>query len=210
MLGGGYRSGTCILVSGQSGTGKTTLASTFARSACENGDKVLFVSFEESSDSLLAGMRNVGIDLQPALRDGTLLIRSVMPESRGIEEHLYHKAKAIESFQPDHLVVDAISACKRIAGHQAAFDFIIRLTHLCRRKGITALLVNQINRTHEAGVISGIGISSVIDTVVTLQYKDVDSETIRLMQVRKSRGSRHSSRYHTYFISDGGLNIELA
>ncbi|MCP5085913.1 MAG: AAA family ATPase, partial [Rhodobacteraceae bacterium] len=34
MLGGGYQRGTCILISGTAGTGKTTIACTFARAAC--------------------------------------------------------------------------------------------------------------------------------------------------------------------------------
>ena len=208
ILGGGYLKGTCILISGASGTGKTCLCGTFARSACEGGHKVLYVNFEESMDGMLAGMRSLGIDLGPAMHACSLWVKPSMPESKGIEEHFYDKITAIRSFQPDHMVVDAASACKRIAGEKASFDFIMRLVHFCKKRGITVVLINQSSNTEADHEISGIGISSVVDTIILLHYKDVGNETRRILQVIKSRGSKHSKRRHTYTLTDDGLRFE--
>lgn len=205
ILGGGYQTGSCILISGATGTGKTSIASTLAQSACENGQKVLYVNFEESRDGMLAGMRSLGIDLRPALQNSSLQVTSVMPESRGTEEHLYDKVTAINSFRPDHIVVDAISACERIAGKRASFDFIMRLIHFCKKKGITVILINQARDTpHE---ISGIGISSIIDTIITLNYTVTGNETGRILQIIKSRGAKHSNRHHNYLLTGTGIQF---
>src|ERR1051325_3429363 len=48
MLNGGFRRASCILIAGPSGTGKTTLASAFARAASKRQEKVLFLHFEQS------------------------------------------------------------------------------------------------------------------------------------------------------------------
>jgi circadian clock protein KaiC len=208
ILGGGYRKGTCILISGASGTGKTSIAATFARSACEGGHKVLYVNFEESASGMVAGMRSLGIDLGPAMRDCSLWVKPSMPESRGIEEHLYDKITAIKSFQSDHVVVDAISACKRIAGEKASFDFIMRFVHFCKKRGITTILINQSRNSEEAHEISGIGISSVVDTIISLNYQEAGNETRRILQVIKSRGSKHSNRRHIYALTDDGIRFE--
>jgi circadian clock protein KaiC len=208
ILGGGYRKGTCILISGASGTGKTSIAATFARSACEGGHKVLYVNFEESASGMVAGMRSLGIDLGPAMRDCSLWVKPSMPESRGIEEHLYDKITAIKSFQSDHVVVDAISACKRIAGEKASFDFIMRFVHFCKKRGITTILINQSRNSEEAHEISGIGISSVVDTIISLNYQEAGNETRRILQVIKSRGSKHSKRRHIYALTDDGIRFE--
>jgi circadian clock protein KaiC len=207
ILGGGYQGGSCILISGATGTGKTSIASSFARCACENGQKVLYISFEESPDGLIAGMRSIGIDLRPFIESASLRIMSVMPESKGIEEHLYDKITTIKSFQPQHLVVDAISACERIAGKKASFDFIMRLVHFCKKKGITAVLINQGKSAGQEGQVSGIGISSIIDSIITLRYKDTGNETHRVLQIKKSRGSKHSNRYHNYLLTDNGIQF---
>lgn len=49
MLGGeGFFRGSSILISGTAGSGKTTMAASFANAACQRGERCLFVGFEES------------------------------------------------------------------------------------------------------------------------------------------------------------------
>ena len=208
ILGGGYQRGRCILITGATGTGKTAVASTFTRSACGEGQKVLYVNYEECSDGMVAGMLSLGIDLRPAINDSALEVIPMMPESMGIEEHLFRINSAIRHFNPHHLVVDAISANKRIAGEEAAFDFLIRLVGVCKKKGITVLLINQATRLSEHHEISGMGISSLIDTIITLQYKDMGNEVGRNLLVMKSRGTKHSNKYHSYCLTDQGIQID--
>ena len=208
VLGGGYLRGSCILISGATGVGKTSIASSFVFSACEISQKALYISFEESPDSLVEGMISVGIDLRAAIQKGSLRILSVMPESRGIEEHLFKIMTAIQNFQPEHIVVDAISACERIAGESAAFDYIVRLIHFCKKKGITIMLINQAINTNQYE-ISGVGISSIIDTVIVLNYKLVENATIRILQVLKSRGSKHSNRLHKLSLTGNGIQLDM-
>ena len=58
VLGGGYRRGSATLIAGSSGTGKTTMAITFVKAACDRGQKVLYLSFEESEAAIVcAGQR---------------------------------------------------------------------------------------------------------------------------------------------------------
>jgi circadian clock protein KaiC len=208
ILGGGYLTGTCILIVGATGTGKTSLACTFARSACQKGQKVLYINNEESPKSMAAGMLSMGIDLRPAIKDSTLQIMSVMPESIGIEEQLFTILTTVRRSKPHHVVLDAISACKRIGGEKAAFDLLMRLIDVCKKMGITIILVNQSKSFSEDHEISGIGISSIIDTVITLRLRDEGNEMRRILLVWKSRGNRHSIKYHDFFLTDQGIQID--
>ncbi|MEJ2658252.1 MAG: ATPase domain-containing protein [Desulfobacterales bacterium] len=208
IIGGGYQKGTCILISGLTGTGKTSMGCTFACSASREGDKVLYVTYEESRDGIAAGMLSLGIDLRPGIEEGVLEIMAVMPESMGVEEHLFVIKRAIRRFKPQHLVVDAISALKRIAGEAAAFDFLIRIVDVCKKNGLTVILINQARGSSEDHEFSGIGISSVIDTVITLHRRDMGNEVSRVLLVRKSRGSNHSNKYHDFSLTDRGIQIE--
>jgi len=207
-LGGGYQRGTCILISGATGTGKTAIASTFAASATGEGQKILYVNFEESSEGLITGMRSLGIDLSSAIKGSALQIISIMPESRGIEEHFFHIIRAVGRFNPQHLALDAISAIKRIAGEDAAFDFLVRIVAYCKNKGITVLLINQAMTLSGHHEISGIGISSIIDTIILLDYKDERDELRRSLLVMKSRRARHSNKHHDFYLTDRGIQID--
>ncbi len=206
MLGGGYRRASCILLAGTSGTGKTTLACTFVQSACPRGEKVLYLNFEESEEAMVAGMRSAGIDLRAALRSKRLMVQTALPETMGSDSHLLRAIEAIDAFRPDHVILDAISACVRMGSKQAAFDYLMRLVSVVKERGITCILTNQVNglmgRDEE---LSGIGFSSVVDAVIQLRFVEADQEISRQILVIKSRGSAHSHRRHPFLITDQGI-----
>jgi circadian clock protein KaiC len=104
-LGGGYRHGAAIVLSGNSGIGKTTFAATFAACCCNAGQKVLFVSFEESSHAIINSMISAGIDLKTAAGRGKLQFHIALPETLGPEEHLFallQKNCPVQTRPPGH------------------------------------------------------------------------------------------------------------
>ena len=211
VLGGGYRRGSSILISGPSGSGKTTLAFMFSEAAANRGERVLYLSFEQSEQALVSEMKSVGYDLESLIKDGELRISSFMPESAGMEEHLYRIIQQIEEFQPEHLVLDAISATHRIGSEQAATDFLVRLYFYAKTRGITCIFTNQtFVPMSEDLKISGLGISSLVDTAIVLSYFREQEQIGRKLLVLKSRGTNHSRKYHEFFITDNGISISDA
>jgi circadian clock protein KaiC len=204
-LGGGYRRNACVLIAGASGTGKTTLATTFVAAASARGERVLYISYEESPAALQKAVLNAGVDLQPAIDAGNLKLVCRLPESMGSDEHLFDNLVVLNSFKPDHVVVDAISACHRMGSGKAAFDYCIRLSNACKGRGITCLFINQLRNSTSFEELSGLGFSSLVDAVIQLQLELVDDELQRSLLILKARGCRHSHRRHDFQISDDGI-----
>jgi len=208
VLGGGYRRGSSILIAGSSGTGKTTVANTFVKAACDRGEKVLFLGFEESEEAMVASMLSPGIDLHPAIKKGLLKVTTAMPEAFGTEKHLIRTFEMIDAFKPDHVVVDAMSAFERMGSDRAAFEFAMRLSNRCKDKGITLIMTKQTSGgTDDRIAISGIGISSLIDSLLWLRFVEEGNRLKRKLLVIKSRGSKHSSHYHDLRITDHGIEV---
>lgn len=208
MLDGGYRRASCILVSGTSGTGKTTLACTFVQAACRRNEKVLYLSFEESSEAIVTAMRSAGMDLGPLIRGQRLLVQTGLPEAMGSDDHLIRALDAIDSFKPDHVALDAVSACIRMGSEQAAFDYLMRLVSIIKERGITCILTNQIiGLANSDKELSGIGFSSVVDAVIQLRFVETDLEIIRQILIIKSRGSAHSQWRESFTITDRGIQF---
>jgi circadian clock protein KaiC len=207
VLAGGYKRGTSILLAGTAGAGKTTLACVFTRAACLRGERVLYLNFEESAESMVSNMLSPGLTLQPLIKTGSLAVRSYLPEAMGVEEHLFHALKDLDEFQPKHVVVDAISACKRMGSEQAAFEYLMRLLNVCKERGITCIYINQTSGLDIAQEISGIGVSSIIDTIILLRQLPIGGAMTRQLIVMKSRGSKHSEQFHEFRITDRGIDL---
>ena len=207
LLDGGLYRASCTLIAGEPGTGKTLLTTTIIQEACRRGEKAVYVSFEESDQAIINNVRSAGINLEPYVKSGRLHFITAMPEATGAEEHLLNLMEAVEKVKPQHVVIDAISACARMGGTQAAYEYLMRALNLLKEKGITIILVNQTSGSREQLELSGIGISSMIDTVIFLSYVHGEGETNRTIQVLKSRGSAHSNQVRECLITDDGIEI---
>jgi circadian clock protein KaiC len=208
MLDGGYRRASCVLVTGTSGTGKTTLASTFVQAACRRGERALYLSFEESREAMVTAMLSAGIDLRPALRARKLMVQTGLPEAMGSDDHLIRALEAIDTFKPNHVTLDAVSACVRMGSEQAAFDYLMRLVSILKERGISCIMTNQTTGVEGSEEeLSGIGFSSVVDAVIQLRFVETDQEIDRQMLIVKSRGSSHSNRRRPFAITSRGIEF---
>lgn len=212
LLGGGFRTGASIVIAGSSGTGKTTLVSSIAAASSKREEKVLYVSFEESQEAIVNTMLNSGIDLRPAIAANKLIFINAFPEAHGVEEHLFKISSAIQSFDPDIFIMESISATNRIGSEQAAFDLLVRLINMCKEKQFTSIFTNQTRSDPSLAFmnqdnISGIGISSLIDSLILLEQSWKKNNHKRHLLIIKSRASRHSHQYHTFKITNQGIII---
>lgn len=90
---------------------------------------------------------------------------------------------------------------------KAAFDYCMRLVNACKELGITCLMTNQTRASALGEDLSGLGFSSLVDTVLQLQFVPNQDELRRSLVILKARGSNHSPRYHGLRITDHGLVV---
>ena len=203
-LGGGFFRGSSILFAGPSGSGKTTFAATFTQHACTQGRPVLYISFEESQEAILSAMRSPGIVLDDAVNTGMLEFHTIMPEALVAEEHLYQIILKLNKLRPAHLVVDSISACRRMGGDKTAFDFLVRLINLCKQRHMTCMMTNQREQDDPAPAR---GLSSILDAMILLSFAERDRIIERDLIIVKSRGTHHSNRRHGFRITNTGIQF---
>jgi circadian clock protein KaiC len=81
----------------------------------------------------------------------------------GSDDHLLRALGAIDTFQPDHVTLDALSACVRMGSEQAAFDYLMCLVSVLKERGITCIMTNQISGLEGSDEeLSGIGFPPII------------------------------------------------
>ena len=206
MLRGGFFDRSLILVSGPTGTGKSLLATQFAAGGIQNGEKSLLVSFEESRDQLMRNASSWGIDFEEMEAAGRLRIVSEAPESASIEDHLLRMKAEIDTFKPDRVAIDSLTALQRVATVKSFREYLLGLTFHIKMNAVLGLVTSA---SGEGGGLSlgDLHVSTISDTILILQYVAVDSEIRRGLHVLKMRGSDHEKAVREFTISDSGLHV---
>jgi len=207
MMGGkGFFRGSSILMSGTSGTGKTSVAAHFVDAACRRGERCLYFAFEESPRQIVRNLRSIGIDLEPWMKNGLLQFHAARPTYGGIEEVLLVTHKQIASFQPNVVVVDPITNLLTVSTMNEVRSMLTRLIDVLKTQQITALFASLTAaggdlETNEADV------SSLMDTWLLLKTVEVGGERNRAMYVLKSRGMNHSNQIREFVITNDGVRL---
>jgi circadian clock protein KaiC len=207
MLGaGGYYRGSSILMSGTAGTGKTSFASAFTRSAADRGERVLYFAFEESTDQIVRNMQSIGIDLRPHIKKGTIQIIAQRPFLFGLEMHLVQMHKEVNRFQPSVVVVDPISNLTSAGDPRSVMAMLTLLIDFLKTRGITAFLTAL---TDSGGSLerTDLGVSSIIDTWLLVRDIELSGERNRGLYLLKSRGMSHSNQIREFILSDQGIRL---
>lgn len=209
MLGGrGYYRGSCILVSGTAGSGKTSIAASFVDAACRRGERCLYFLFEESPEQVMRNMRSIGIDLQCWAKKGLLQFYAARPSLTGLEMHLAVTLKAIRDFEPRVVIVDPISAFSSTGDEREIKAMIMRLVDVLKTKGMTVLSTSlTAGATDFDSDPSNMSISSVVDTWLRLSDIEQDGERNRALHVLKSRGMSHSNQVREFLLTGHGVEL---
>jgi circadian clock protein KaiC len=202
-LGGFYR-GSSVLVSGLAGTGKSTFGALFADAMCERNERCLYFAFEESSDQIVRNMKSAGLNLQKHIDGKLLRFESARPSLYGLEMHLARMNRDIEEFRPLAVVVDPISAFRGVQSEIHAT--LLRLADMCKSRGITAIF-SSLSLAEDHTTEADRGVSSLMDTWISLTDVEASGERNRILYVLKSRGMSHSNQMREYLLTDSGIKL---
>ena len=203
--GGGYYRGSSVLVSGTAGTGKTSVAAYFADALCRGGKRCLYFSFEESESQILRNMRSIGLDLSKWTKKGLLKFHSARPQLFGLETHLMEMRRVIGAFKPQAVVIDPVSNLTAVGNQFDVTSMLTRLVDHLKVEKITSVFTSLISDVSESA--AGVGVSSLMDTWITLQDIQTNGEKRRGISIIKSRGMGHSSQVREFKMTNKGIVI---
>ncbi|MFD1874168.1 circadian clock protein KaiC [Hymenobacter bucti] len=203
----GWYQGSSILITGTAGTAKTTLAASFALETCRRGERCLFFAFEESPAQLIRNMRTVGLDLQPCVDQGLLLIEASRPTLNGLERHLVTVHKLIKEFRPQAVVIDPISNLISVGSISEVRSMLTRLIDFLKVSNVTALFTALVSGRDGRMELTEEGISSLVDTWLSVRDLEGIGERNRGLSIFKARGMAHSNQVREFLVTDQGIQL---
>ncbi len=175
VLGGGVVPGSVVLIGGEPGIGKSTLLLHLLAAVAEGGNKVLYVSGEESARQIKMRARRLG---------------AIHPDEFLATENGVEEIEAMTSqMKPSLLAVDSIQTltCAEIASSPGSVTQVresaYKLVRMAKRENIPVVLVGHVTKD---GAIAGPKVlEHMVDTV--LYFEGDRSHAFRILRTVKNR-----------------------
>ena len=188
LLGGGIESGTTTLLTGPTGTGKTTLGTQFLAHFARTGRAILF-TFEEPPSFIAVRSRGIGAPIDDVLRSGALQIVRINPIEMYPDEFLATIRHAVEVDRCAMVMIDSLRgyefAMEEFGKPQA---HIHNMVSYLSRNGVSTILINEDEHITSTSLkATDLGISHLADNIVLLRYAEYAGQVIKIVGCLKKR-----------------------
>ncbi len=214
MLSGGIPKGFFVAVAGEPGTGKTVLGLHFSWQGVKEGDKVIYVTTEESRRSVIKQASQFGMDLGSAVSEGkAIVIDALMGSDRWTltsldPEQLVQKvieAKKTLGYGRARLVVDSMSAFW-LDRPAMARKYSYYMKKVLYKWDFTVLATTQYAITTSSAF--GFGLEHIADGIIRFRRAVRNGILRRYLLIEKMRQTPHDLRMYEISIVEGkGLVI---
>ena len=167
------------------------------------------MTFEQHPDQIYRDAKNFGWDLAKMEAEDKLRIVFTSPDllmGDGDPEKLLEEP--IREVSPRRIVVDSLSHLSMYAKHDDIRQETYRLVNFFKQKGMSTLLIWESPQVlGQSFSISDVGLSFLVDAIVSLKFVEIDSSIRRAMVVIKMRGSDHDKSLREYEITQAGIKV---
>jgi circadian clock protein KaiC len=206
LTGGGFHRASSVLIFGVAGSGKSSVAASFADAACAAGERALLFSFEESADQSVRNMKSLGIDLGRWIKSDKLRFIATRPTFYSLEMHLAVMLREVTRFVPSLVVLDPISSFLESGDRMEVQSMLLRVIDFMKSRGVTAVFTHLMHG-QDGGVQTDAGLSSLMDAWILLLNREVNGEFNRELYLLKARGLSHSNQVREFIMSEKGIKL---
>ena len=205
MTEGGVFEGSTTLISGSSGTGKTTIGTQFIAEGASSGEKGLIVSFVESDDQTINNSKSIGHDLREHISSGLVKVIYTNPSYLEAGEHAIKLRNMIKEMDLKRIFVDDVHVFNELMTPYDAKDHIKLLAEIFKSNGITSMFAQRADSSGATQDFNDYG----MDASVLLSLREREDQTEKTISVLKIRGSAHDTGIRQFEIRDSGVDIIL-
>lgn len=223
LIEGGFPEGTTVLVTGTTGTGKTTFAVQFVYKGAElYNEPGVIVTLEERASDLRREMKSFGWNLKKYEEEGKIAIidgvssvvglpteeKFALEEGLNVEGFLRYVYRVVKAINAKRVVIDSIpSIALRLKEERNIREVLLRLNTILLEMGVTTIMTTEAEDP-KRDKLSRYGVEEFIARgVVLLDLVEKDVELKRYILIRKMRETKHSMKKYPFEITEDGLVV---
>jgi circadian clock protein KaiC len=207
LMGGGIGAGEATVVLGPSGAGKTIAGLRFVTEGLAQGQRCLYVTFQDTAEQLLDMAAGFGWDLHPAHDKADLMVHHVPLGELDLDLLASRIREEIVRHPIHRVVIDSLAEMVFAARESDRFPAYARsLTGLIRSAGATLLITSETTTLGPSPEPIG-GVTFLFHNVILLRYIELNSATGRALNIVKMRNSDHSKDVYSFTIGADGVTV---
>jgi circadian clock protein KaiC len=192
---------------GPSGTGKSTVAQTYAHALLAAGETVLFTLFDENERNFLARARAIGLDFRQYVSDGKLILERVDPAELSPGELTARIRDAVERRSATMVVIDSLTGYLNAMPEE---NYLVLQMHeilnYLNRQGVVSLLLLA-NHGLVGQMTTPVDLTYLSDAIILLRFFESEGRIRRAMSVMKKRIGKHEDTIREFTITEQGLSV---
>ena len=207
-LGGGIPKSSLMLIEGDEGAGKSTVAQQLIWGSLNDGLKTSIYTTEQNINSLLRQMASLGQDvtdffLMHELEVYPMVISPDEEDAETLFDKLGNHMK--HNMDSDIIVVDSLTTFVSQSGGDQIQDFFSSCKNLCENGKVVICTVHA-KAFNEEFLLR---IRSLCDAYVRLTVQSAGNKLIKAMEVAKIRGAEMNTGNITGFDVEPGIGIRI-
>ncbi len=170
LFGGGLDRGTCTMVGGNSGVGKTSLGVAFLAAAAARGERGILYSFDEWPAEVVHRGEAIGLAVREPVERGVLRVQKVNPLGLPPEQFCNWTRTAVERDGARLVMIDTVNGYEMCTRDKVGFvSHLQQLVGFLKSRGVSLILVNEIAKITGDLTMSETGMSFISDNSVLIK-----------------------------------------
>jgi circadian clock protein KaiC len=208
LLFGGPLRGTSVLLTGPAGASKTSIVIQYVIAACKRGENCTLYEFDERIGTLLARAKAMGMDLQPFIDGGSLVINQVDPAELSPGEFTARVRHEVEQRKVKIIAIDSLEGY--VSAMPQEQQLILQLHELLsymNQQGVLTFLIAPQHGLVGTMATGQLNVSFLADTVVLLRFFEAEGRIRKAVSIIKHRGGPHENAIRELRIDAQGVRV---
>jgi circadian clock protein KaiC len=212
MLKGGLMSGTCTVILGAPGTGKTILGLHFLVEGARQGQSGIYFGFYEPPPRLIEKAERLGLGLKKWVDEGLIELIWQPPLEHYLDalaEQLLEKLRReAPTKSRRRLFIDGVEGFRNANVYpERAARFMSAFTNQLRMHDVTSLMTEELPLFKPELDMPNPELANVVEGVLLLRYIELRSQIHRLISIMKMRESEYDTAIREFSIADNGVEV---